>query len=229
MRRHQGLHPRIGALDVCPVVWLDAADREAAARGRARGRRADRARSASRSSSTASSPTGERAPRARLLPRRRPRRALRGGWRAASWRPTSARPSRTRAPGATLVTARPPLAAFNVELDTRRRRGRARGRRRAARVGRRPARGAGDRPAARDGPRARSRPTSTTRRGPAGARRRARSRELAAPHGARPVEAELVGLVPEAALAGYPEDLPIRGFDPAEHVIERRLGEPATD
>ena len=30
----------------------------------------------------------------------------------------SAPPSRTRPPGATLVTARPPLAAFNVELDT---------------------------------------------------------------------------------------------------------------
>ena len=39
-------------------------------------------------------------------------------------------------------------------------------------------------------------------------------RELAAPHGARPVEAELVGLVPEAALDGYPPDVPIRGFDP---------------
>ena len=23
MRRHQGLHPHIGALDVCPVVWQD--------------------------------------------------------------------------------------------------------------------------------------------------------------------------------------------------------------
>jgi glutamate formiminotransferase len=53
-----------------------------------------------------------------------------------------------------------------------------------------------------------------------------RARRLAAPLGARPLEAELVGLVPQAALAGYPEDVPIRGFDPREHVIERRLAAP---
>ena len=50
-----------------------------------------------------------------------------------------------------------------------------------------------------------------------------RVRELAAPLGARPLEAELVGLAPAAALAGYPRDVPIRGFDPARHLIERRL------
>ena len=50
-----------------------------------------------------------------------------------------------------------------------------------------------------------------------------RVRELAAPLGARPLEAELVGLVAEAALAGYPGDVPIRGFDPARQTIERRL------
>jgi glutamate formiminotransferase len=55
-----------------------------------------------------------------------------------------------------------------------------------------------------------------------------RIRALAAPLGARPVEAELVGLVPEAAMAGYPLDVPIRGFDPARHTIERRLAS-ATD
>ena len=51
----------------------------------------------------------------------------------------------------------------------------------------------------------------------------ARVLELAAPLGARPLEAELVGLIPQAALAGYPAEVPIRGFDPARHVIERRL------
>jgi glutamate formiminotransferase/glutamate formiminotransferase/formiminotetrahydrofolate cyclodeaminase len=50
-----------------------------------------------------------------------------------------------------------------------------------------------------------------------------RVRELAAAHGARAVSAEIVGLVPEAALAGLPEDLPLPGFDPARHVIERRV------
>ena len=47
--------------------------------------------------------------------------------------------------------------------------------------------------------------------------------ELAAARGARPVAAEIVGLVPEAFLEGLPEDLPLTGFDPARHVIERRV------
>jgi len=50
-----------------------------------------------------------------------------------------------------------------------------------------------------------------------------RIRELAGPHGARPVGAEIVGLVPERALDGWPDALPITGFDPAKHVIERRV------
>ena len=41
----------------------------------------------------------------------------------------------------------------------------------------------------------------------------------------RPVRAaELVGLAPRAALEGFPRDLPLRGFDPARHVIENALG-----
>jgi glutamate formiminotransferase/glutamate formiminotransferase/formiminotetrahydrofolate cyclodeaminase len=36
--------------------------------------------------------------------------------------------------------------------------------------------------------------------------------------------AELVGLAPLAALEGYPQDLPIAGFDSASHVIENALG-----
>jgi glutamate formiminotransferase len=36
--------------------------------------------------------------------------------------------------------------------------------------------------------------------------------------------AELVGLAPLAALEGFPEDLPMPGFDPARHVIENALG-----
>jgi glutamate formiminotransferase len=48
-------------------------------------------------------------------------------------------------------------------------------------------------------------------------------RELAAPLGARPLEAELVGLVPALALADYPADVPMRDFEPDRHVIERCL------
>jgi glutamate formiminotransferase / 5-formyltetrahydrofolate cyclo-ligase len=36
--------------------------------------------------------------------------------------------------------------------------------------------------------------------------------------------AELVGLAPRVALRGFPEDLPMPGFDPARHVIENALG-----
>ncbi len=36
--------------------------------------------------------------------------------------------------------------------------------------------------------------------------------------------AELVGLAPAAAFAGFPQDLAIRGFDPARHLIENALG-----
>ena len=36
--------------------------------------------------------------------------------------------------------------------------------------------------------------------------------------------AELVGLAPAAALEGFPQDLPMPGFDPARHLIENALG-----
>lgn len=40
---------------------------------------------------------------------------------------------------------------------------------------------------------------------------------------ARIAAAELVGLAPAAALAGFPPNLPMPGFDPERHVIERAL------
>ncbi len=36
--------------------------------------------------------------------------------------------------------------------------------------------------------------------------------------------AELVGLTPAAALEGFPRDVPMPGFDPARHTIEKALG-----
>ena len=38
------------------------------------------------------------------------------------------------------------------------------------------------------------------------------------------ISAELVGLAPAGAMAGFPEDLPMPGFDPSRHVIENALG-----
>ena len=49
-------------------------------------------------------------------------------------------------------------------------------------------------------------------------------RRLAAAHDSRPISAELVGLVPAAALDGYPDDVPIAGEDPHRRTIEARLG-----
>jgi hypothetical protein len=36
-------------------------------------------------------------------------------------------------------------------------------------------------------------------------------------------EAELVGLAPASAFEGFPEDVPLRGFDPERHLIENAL------
>ena len=133
-----------------------------------------------------------------------------------------ARRCRTAAPAPTLVTARPPLAAFNVELDSG-----------DVEVARAVAAGLRESGGGLPGVRAiglllssgRAQ-VSTNVHDPLAvplATVVERVRELAAPLGARPLEAELVGLLPAAALAGYPEDVPMRGFDPERHVIERRL------
>ena len=37
-------------------------------------------------------------------------------------------------------------------------------------------------------------------------------------------EAELIGLAPRAAFEGFPEDVPLRGFDPERHLLEEVLG-----
>jgi glutamate formiminotransferase len=36
-------------------------------------------------------------------------------------------------------------------------------------------------------------------------------------------EAELIGLAPRAAFEGFPDDVPIRGFDPERHLLEEAL------
>jgi glutamate formiminotransferase / 5-formyltetrahydrofolate cyclo-ligase len=36
--------------------------------------------------------------------------------------------------------------------------------------------------------------------------------------------AELVGLAPRAAMEGFPDDIPLSGFDPVRHLIEKALG-----
>ncbi len=116
-----------------------------------------------------------------------------------------------RSAGATLVTARPPLAAFNVELDSG-----------EVELARAVAAGLRESGGGLIGVRAIGLALGSGRTQvstnvhdpfavPLGAVVE-RVRTLAAPLGARPVEAELVGLVPAAALVDYPEDVPIRGL-----------------
>ena len=127
-----------------------------------------------------------------------------------------------RTAGVTLVTARPPLAAFNLELDSD-----------DVELARAVAAGLRESGGGLPGVRAIGLSLSSGRTQvstnvhdpfavPLGEVVE-RVRALAEPLGARPVEAEIVGLVPRAALTGFPSDLPIRDFDPAERTIEARL------
>jgi len=225
MRDYSGAHPAIGALDVCPIVWFDPA-----------------ARAAARTEAVAVAEQigglgvpvflyGELA----REPGRAERAYFRNGGLAELWlrmesgelRPDFGPGVPHPTAGATLVTARPPLAAFNVELDSG-----------DIEVARSVAAGLRESGGGLKDVRAIGLLLSSGRAQvstnvhdplmvPLGEVVE-RVRELAAPLGARPIEAELVGLIPQAALVGYPADVPVRDFDPTRHVIEARLAE-ATD
>jgi len=115
LRNHRGLHPHVGAVDVVPVVYLDEADRGAACA----------------EALTAAGLIGDRLEVPVFLygqlatdPRRRERAELREGGPERLAARVAAReltpdfgPARLDpSSGATLVTARPPLVAFNVDL-----------------------------------------------------------------------------------------------------------------
>jgi glutamate formiminotransferase len=221
MSKQDGAHPCIGALDVCPVVWLRDEDRESA-----REEAITTAREIAAETGVPVFLYGELAPQESHRERAFFRagglvelmRRVEGGELRPDFGPAELHPTA----GATLVTARPPLAAFNVELagaDI------AAAREIAARL--REAGGGleGVRAIGIDLGNGRTQ-VSTNIHDPATvslATVAMRIRELAGPHGARPVGAEIVGLVPERALDGWPDALPITGFDPAKHVIERRV------
>ena len=220
MSAHAGEHPCIGALDVCPLVFVDQ---------RGRGLARELAIEAAAAIGELGVPVflyGELA----SAPARRERayfrrgglaelgERMRGGRLDPDFGPVEPHPSA----GATLVGARPPLAAFNLELDST-----DLSIARAVAAALRESGGglAGVRALAIDlGDRAQ---VSTNVHDPVATPLGAvieRVRALAAAHGAAPVAAEVVGLVPAAALAGVPEDVPLRGFDPARQVLENRLG-----
>jgi glutamate formiminotransferase len=224
MSSHEGVHPAIGALDVCPLVWVDEEDRAAARAAALRlgGLIGELGIPVFLYGDLAGSP--ERVERA----------YFRNGGLAELWlrmesgelRPDRGPREPHRTAGATLIAARPPLGAFNVELDSG-----DLDLARAVAAGLRES--GGGLPGVRAiglpllGPRAQ---VSTNVHDPVAvplARVIERIRELAAPLGARPVEAELIGLIPAAALSGYPDDVPIRGVDPERQTIESRLAAPS--
>lgn len=220
MEAHEGVHPAIGALDVCPLVWVEPGDREAA-------------RTAALDTAGAIGELGipvflygELASGAEHVERA----YFRNGGLTELWLRIEAgelRPERGpaephRTAGATLVTARPPLGAFNIELDSG-----------DVEIARSVAAGLRESGGGLPGVRAIGLPltsgraqVSTNVHDPTAVPLAAvveRVRALAGRLGARPVEAEVIGLVPAAALNGYPEGMPIRDFDPELRTIEARL------
>jgi glutamate formiminotransferase len=217
LREHSGVHPHVGALDVAPVVYLDGADRGAACA----------------EALTAAALIGDDLEVPVFLygglataPERRERAALREGgpgrlaerMRSGELEPDFGPAHVHPTAGATLVTARPPLVAFNVDLDTD---DLDLARQVAAEL-----REQGGGP-----PGVRAIGLKLPARGRAQVsfnvhdHREAPLADLVAAVRAKaPVaEAELIGLAPRAALDGFPDDVPLRGFDPERHVIENAL------
>jgi len=219
--RRPGAHPRIGAIDVCPIVWRDETLRP---------RAVALARAVAERLGALGLPVflyGDLA----SAPERRERAHFRRGGHVALTRrmregelvpdagPGVAHPSA----GGVLVTARAPLAAFNLEL--------APGATLAA--GSTIAAGLRESGGGPVGVRAIAIELapdriqiSTNVHAPVAvplAEVVELTRALAEPLGARPVAAEIVGLVPAAALAGWPDDLPIAGGEGPTHTIEARL------
>lgn len=220
MRRQEGAHPRVGALDVCPVVFLDPADREVA-RAEAIG--------IARAIAAGGVPVflyGELATdenrRERAYFREgglgRLAERMASGEVAPDFGPERLHPSA----GATLVTARPPLAAFNLLLS-----GADPGAAREVAARLRESGGGlrGVRAIGVELGEGRVQ-VSTNVHDPVAvplAEVLARVRELAADQASEVESAEIVGLVPEAALDGWPPEVEIVGFEPGRRVIERRL------
>jgi glutamate formiminotransferase / 5-formyltetrahydrofolate cyclo-ligase len=220
MSTYMGAHPAVGALDVCPVVWV---------------REEDRAAARTEAIAVAGQIGGIGVPvffygELAREPGHAERAYFRGGGLSELWlrmeggelRPDFGPALPHPRGGVTLVTARPPLAAFNVELEGTDLDG-ARAIAAALREAGGGLRGVRAIGLVLSSGRAQ---VSTNVHDPLSMPLGAvveEVRRLAEPLGARPVEAELVGLIPAAAIVDYPADVPIRGFDPARHVIERRL------
>jgi glutamate formiminotransferase/glutamate formiminotransferase/formiminotetrahydrofolate cyclodeaminase len=214
LRRHAGLHPHVGALDVAPVVFRDDARRGAAC--------AEALVLADRLGAELGRPVllygllaggRTRAELRRGGPEGLARR-LRTGEARPDFGPAEPHPTA----GATLVAARPPLVAFNLELGDGHTLDDARAIALRIREG-----GADGLPGvraiglalpARGGVAQVSVNVEDHRVVPL-----ARVVDAVARH-ARVAEAELVGLAPRAAFDGFPDDLPLRNRATLEDALD---------
>jgi glutamate formiminotransferase/glutamate formiminotransferase/formiminotetrahydrofolate cyclodeaminase len=212
----RGEHPHVGSLDVAPVIYIEKSSRGAAC--------AEALVLADRIGHELSVPVflyGELGGgRTRAALRRGGVAGLAGRIAAGELRPDFG-PSRPHpSAGATLVAAREPLVAFNLQLAASTRIEDARKIAALIREG-----GAEGLPGVRaigvelSGGVAQvsmnvERPFDVSL---------AEVIEAVSRH-AEVASAELVGLAPRAALEGFPEEVPLPGFDPARHVIENALG-----
>lgn len=217
LRAHAGVHPHVGAIDVIPVVHLDAACRGAAV--------AEALTAAARIGDELALPVflygalatrPEHAERAEL--RRGGPQELARRMEAGELRPDFGPPRAHPSAGAALVTARPPLVAFNLDLASD-----------DVELAKRIA--AGIRESGGGFPGVRAIGLRLEARGCAQVSMNVHD-HTAAPlrllveavrEHAGVAEAELVGLAPRAAFEGFPDDLPLRGFDPERHLIENSL------
>jgi len=211
---HEGIHPHVGAIDVAPVVHLDRQTRGAAIAA----------------ALTAAALIGDELEIPvflyGVLADGRERADVRAGgleglkvrMLSGEMAPDYGPPEPHPTAGALLVAARPPLVAFNLDLET------------------------DDVELAR----AIAADLRETGGGPAGVRAiglylpaRGRAQVSFNVHDSEAVplaelvarvrerapvaEAELVGLAPRAAFEGFPEDVPLRAFDPERHLLEEAL------
>ncbi len=215
-----GEHPHVGTVDVVPIVYLDPA---------ARGAACAEALVAAELIGGLGVPVflyGELADgRTRAELRRGGVEGLAERMRTSELRPDFGPHAMHPTAGATLVAARPPLVAFNLELAPP-----------ATVEGARRIAGLIREGGAEGLPGVRAIGVALRRKSTAGCATAQVSvnveRPAEVPLG-RVVEAvgrhaevacaELVGLAPAVAWEGFPEDLPVPGFDPARHVIENAL------
>lgn len=216
LREHRGSHPHVGAIDVAPVVHLDDSQRGPAIA----------------EALTAAGLIGQLGVPVFLYgalatrPEQRERAWIRDGGPTRLGRRLASGelapdygPARIHhTAGAVLVTARPPLIAFNVDLDTE-------DVTLAMAIAAELRESGGGLP----GVRAIGLHLPHRRRAQVSFNvhdhRAAPLRDLvdAVARRAPVAEAELVGLAPRAALDGLVDAVPMRGFDPDRHVIENAL------